>query len=110
MTVPSNGKLTTLEAAVPLLESSDVLKAPPSVELNSHFLKYSLWGLVLPVRDIPRGSLRVQFRPTTLRKFSPESVHFLEKQKLIFFLNSAFCKANGSYFILKRCLFRDSER
>lgn len=81
LTVPRNGKLTTLEAAVPLLESSDVLKAPPCVELKSHFLKFSPWGLVLPAHDIPRSSLRVQFRPVTLRKFSPESVHFFWRNK-----------------------------
>ena len=58
LTVPSNGKFTTLEAAVPLLESSDDLKAPPCVELKSHFLKLSSWGFVLPVHGIPRGSPR----------------------------------------------------
>lgn len=40
LTVPSNGKLTTLEAAIPLLKSSDDLKAPPHIELKFYFLKF----------------------------------------------------------------------
>lgn len=58
LTIPSNGKVTTLEAAIPLLESSDDLKPPPYVELKSCFLKYSPWDLVLPVHNIPRSSLK----------------------------------------------------
>lgn len=52
-------RLPTLEAAIPLLESSDDLKAPPPcVELKSCFLKFSPWGFVLPVHDIPISSLK----------------------------------------------------
>lgn len=50
-------------AAVPLLESSDDLKASPYVEWKSYFLLSSPWGLMLPVHNIPGSSLRVQFRP-----------------------------------------------
>lgn len=49
LTVPSNEQVTTLEAAIPLSESSDDLKPPPYVELKSCFLKFSPWDLVLPV-------------------------------------------------------------
>lgn len=50
-------------AAVPLLESSNDLKAPPCVGLQSCFRMASPWGLMLPVRNIPGSSLSVQCTP-----------------------------------------------
>lgn len=45
-------------AAIPLLESSDDLEAPPYVELKSCFLMSSPWCLMLPVHNIPGSSLK----------------------------------------------------
>jgi hypothetical protein len=55
----TNGKLTSLEVAIPFLECCDDLKALLCVELKYHFLRFPLRDLALPVHDIiPRGTLK----------------------------------------------------